>query len=310
MTAACQTCKEPFEPETALLPMPSGPIEIKARICPSCRETEAARLKAEAEATAHPAKDVSKLIDTRPPAAVPATCRVCGKGFESLEVMMPGGGRIVVTICDDCAAAEKRAEEERKARRATVSSEQRRRERWEQMTGTRYASFDARSLPDAIKGHVRRVMDWKVQPRGIGLVGPSRTGKSPLIYALGQQLYATGVDVFPSTGIEFQRQYLRGVERRDGEWTAYLTRCQDCAVLLLDDADKLNLTPGVEAEYYGMLEERRNWQRPVLCTLNLTGDQIKGLSSGRQDRSAAIVERLRDLCEFIPVSVIEQPKTP
>jgi hypothetical protein len=52
-----------------------------------------------------------------------------------------------------------------------------------------------------------------------------------------------------------------------------------------------------------MLEHRRNWQLPVLATLNLCGEELRGLARERHDRASAIVERLRDLCEFVSVGV-------
>jgi DNA replication protein DnaC len=118
------------------------------------------------------------------------------------------------------------------------------------------------------------------------------------------QLHLAGHDVFPTSGIDFQRRVHRCVVDRAG-WERYLDRCESAEVLLIDDADKLNFTPGVEAEYYGLLETRRNWQRPILCTLNLTGQQLSELARDkidhRSDRMPAIVERLRDLCEFVSV---------
>jgi DNA replication protein DnaC len=200
------------------------------------------------------------------------------------------------TVCDACAA--KAAAIPRQV--VNPTQEDRRRKMWVGMTGIRYSDFRAAELPTAIQSHAEKVLAWEPQPKGIGLVGPSRVGKSPLIYALGQSLFVAGIDVMPTSGLEFQRKFHRAIEHRE-QWETYLKDCEDCEVLLIDDADKLNLTAGVEAEYYGMLEHRRNWQRPVLCTLNLTGPEFAALGRDRSDRSAAIVERPRDLCEFIQI---------
>lgn len=234
------------------------------------------------------------LTETRP-------CHLCGQPFQSEGESVGAFARILwVTICDPCAQLEKTARAAM-ARDATPL-EDRRRIEWIRQVGSRYATLRPEDLPPAIQPHLSRVLSWSPQPRGIGLLGPSRTGKSPLIYALAQRLYLAGVDVFPTSGIEFQRHVHRQVEHRHA-WEHYLSRCEQSEVLLIDDADKLNLTPGVEAEYYGMLETRRNWQRPLLATLNLTGAQLTDLAQDRPDRAPAIAERLRDLCEFISVGM-------
>lgn len=251
---------------------------------------------AEANAEAH-VKPLAGLLPAPGP-IVPTICRVCGKPFEAESVVFPGARNpFHPTVCERCEAREKVT----RPPSPSDSPQDRRQAQWVAMVGTRYAKFDRERLPAEIQPHVDRVLSWTEAERvGIGLLGAPKTGKSPLIYALAQRLYLRGVDVFPTSGIVFQREYMRGIEEKE-RWAKYLASCECAAVLLIDDADKLNFSPGVESEYYGMLEERRNWERPVLCTLNLDGEQLAGLARDRADRAAAIVERLRDLAEFITV---------
>ncbi len=226
-----------------------------------------------------------------------ANCVTCGQPFEAETAFVPYLNRTLsVTVCDDCAVKEKQVNA-----RPRQSRQERLAESWLAMVGPRYVSFDRSRLPTAIQPHVARVLGWEQQARGIGLTGPPRTGKSPLMFWLGWKLHMAGGNVFATSGIEFQRHYMQGMDER-GPWQRYIKRCERCEVLLLDDADKLNLSPGVAAEYYGMLEARRNWELPILCTVNLTGDEIAGLGRERSDTATAIVERLRDLCEFLPIS--------
>lgn len=287
----CEFCREPFAPVPFDLPGPGGSLlAVKTTACPRCAKAKALKTPASLAPV--------KVADVR------TRCLVCNQEFMAEAVEFPGDGKMLkpalshATVCDSCA-------EIHIVPPASVNptQEDRRRKMWVGMTGVRYADFNASELPAVIQPHAERVLAWTVQSRGIGLIGPSRSGKSPLMYALGQKLFVEGVDVLPTSGIEFQRKYQRSFEKGESkEWQTYLKDCEECAVLLLDDADKLNLTPGVEAEYYGMLEHRRNWQLPVLCTLNLTGKEIVDQAKARGDRAAAIVERLKDLCEFIPVS--------
>ncbi len=260
---------------------------------------EQAERDALAEKRAGSSRPLANLMPIPGPIVV-SECRKCRIPFETESVIFQGDGdaqerTLYPNICDDCAAKEKAAPAQ------PPSTSEMRRRNWTKMVGTRYATFEKARLPQPTREHVERVLAWTPQTIGIGLSGPPRTGKSPLIFALGQLLYVAGVDVFPTSGIEFQREYMRGIEEKAG-WLAYLDRCERSAVLLLDDADKLNLSPGVEAEYYGMFETRRNFERPVLATLNLTSDELRKLGRDRADRSAAIVERLGDVCEIIPIT--------
>jgi hypothetical protein len=218
-------------------------------------------------------------------------CRVCEQPFESevcQETLAAFGRALCASICDVCASATKAAPDPEVER-------QRRGSRWIQTVGSYYEVYDSAKLPEEIKPHTEQILKWqpmKGHP-GIGLIGPTHTAKSKVIHELGRRLYMDGYDVFPTSGMEFQTMVLKQVSNRDA-WDGYLERCEKAHVLLLDDADKLKLTDAVEAWYYGMLEARRKWLRPVLATVNVAGDQM----TGSENRLPAIVSRLRDLCEW------------
>lgn len=265
------------------------PVEVPAHV-----KTEA---DAEVKSLTIPIPETVKVYQPQP-GMREVKCHKCGDVFNT-EVATFEGRELFATVCDICAEREKQ-ERGKVVPETYVESRNR---VWTSMVGTRYAHFDASLLPGGIRQHVQRVMAWTPSPKGIGLVGPPRSGKSPLLYALGRKLYVSGADVFPTSGIGLQRAYSFAFSDRDRSvWEKFRARCEDCAVLLIDDADKMNFTGGVESEYYGILETRRNWLRPVLCTMNLVGKEIAELGKDRGDRAQAIVERLRDLSEFIAVS--------
>lgn len=305
--ALCDRCEAPFEPVAYHLPAPGGGnVPARTKHCPSCAATAAAEDAARARATRElRMRPLAGLLPV-PGANEQTRCLKCGFEFSAETVIFRGDGKIPdktlrVTICDTCAEGEKLAVPPVNAtRNVGPTAEQRRAERWTDMAGLRYATFRPAELPLVIQGHMDRVMSWTPQHRGVGLLGASRTGKSPLLFGLARKLFMAGHDVFTTSGIEFQRAALRGVEEK-ADWLRYIDRCETAEILLVDDADKLNLTPYVEGEYYGMLEARRNALLPLLCTLNLSGDDFKALAKDRADRAPAIVERLRDLCEFISI---------
>lgn len=298
----CAACDVVFLPVPIKIPAPAGAvIEVQPTRCPDCEARHIGERDREARAEAMPVQTFASVAPRPGPREVVA-CVKCGGQFER-ETMDFAGSRLGMTVCDGCADQE--AEEYRAAAalRNKEDLQARRQLRWVAMVGPRYEGLRVHDLPAAIQPYVDDVLAWRPGgPKGIGLLGAPRTGKSPLIFGLAHRLYRDGVDVFPTSGIEFQRNYLRGMDEGGREpWQRYLDRCEESDVLVIDDADKLNLSPGVEAEYYGMLEARRNWLRPVLCTLNLTGGEMAGLGRERTDRAQAIVERLRDLCAIITI---------
>jgi DNA replication protein DnaC len=314
---ACPRCGALYIPKQFPIPTPGGgKLMVGDWYCPACQAgLEADRVRAE-EAIIARVLSTGAQKRTRGDDLTMA-CQFCGEMFVAETEVWPKGGALgtiwYVKKCEACEEWEKKEQRAYDAmvalRRAATTPEERRRVEWVEAVGKRYKTFDRSKLPACILPHVDKVLAWTPRPCGIGLLGPTRTGKSPLIAGLGEQLFLAGHDVFVTSGFKFQQAVHRSVDDR-AAWEKYLDRCENSEILLIDDADKLNFTPGVEAEYYGMLEHRRNWLLPVLCTLNLSGEQMKQqLVQNREDRAAAIVERLRDLCEFIAITTNPTPRS-
>lgn len=231
-------------------------------------------------------------------------CAKCGGEFwwEPDPLVFRVFGRdLAPDLCDDCEklravqsvheSSETKANRDRDRRARLEAS-------WLAMVGPYYANFNVAMLPAVIRPHVAKVMAWDSQStRGVGFIGATYTGKSRVIHALGHRLHLAGVEVFATSGIEFQEKCTSQVH--DDGWRGYLSKCSNASVLVLDDADKLRLTDAVEAAYYGMLEKRRKWCLPVLATLNVGGEALA--ASGSANRGGPIATRLRDLCDFIPL---------
>jgi DNA replication protein DnaC len=175
--------------------------------------------------------------------------------------------------------------------------DEKRKQTWDRMVGSYYFTFDPDRIPQAISGHLDTVFSWHPDsPKGIGFLGRSRTGKSRVLFELGRRLFIRGQDVYPTSGIEFAEKVAGQVNDRDG-FESYMQRLKNCKILILDDADKARMTEAVEASYYGMLEYRRRFQRPILVSVNSTGKEMA--QNATQNRGEPIVNRLRDLCEII-----------
>jgi DNA replication protein DnaC len=193
-------------------------------------------------------------------------------------------------VCDRC-------HERREAAQPVAVKDEKRKQDWDRRVGPYYYTFDPDKIPQAIQPHLDSVFNWHPDsPRGVGFIGKSRTGKSRVLFELGRRLFIRGQDVYPTSGIEFAEKVASQVTDREGfEW--YLQRVKHCKILVFDDCDKLNFTPAVEAAYYGMLEYRRRFQRPILASVNCNGKAMANAAS--DNRGEPIVNRLRDLCEII-----------
>lgn len=219
-----------------------------------------------------------------------SVCKWCKKPFETEIIHFVSGKTMQANICDPCAEVRKKME------RPEIDLE-RRKMAWDRMVGGYFSIFDPNRIPVSMQPHYEDALSWKpTNTRGIGFMGKSRSAKSKVITELGRRLYVSGVDIFPTSGVEFQEKVAGQVEDREG-FDSYMQRVKNCRVLLLDDADKLKLTESVEAAYYSMLEHRRRFQRPVLVSVNLSGKQMAAAAS--ENRGEPIINRLRDLCEII-----------
>jgi DNA replication protein DnaC len=221
-------------------------------------------------------------------------CKICNNEFLTDVSEYTNGKVLRANICDQCA-------KQRDARDPIAMRNEKRKQIWDRMVGPYYYTFDPDRLPQAISGHVEEAFLWHPDSaRGVGFLGRSRTGKSRVLFELGRKLFIQGHDVYPTSGIEFAEKVSGQVNDRE-DFEQYINRVKNCKVLILDDADKCRFTESVEAAYYGMLEYRRRFQKPILVSVNCSGAQMKaqmGQNNG-QNRGEPIVNRLRDLCEII-----------
>jgi DNA replication protein DnaC len=217
-------------------------------------------------------------------------CATCNQPFESEVTEFTNGRKMQANVCDRC-------HERREAALPVAVKDEKRKQDWDRRVGSYYYTFDTDKIPQPIQPHLETVFNWHPDsPRGIGFIGKSRTGKSRVLFELGRRLYMKGQDVYPTSGIEFAEKVAGQVTDKEG-FEQYTHRVKHCKILLFDDADKCRFTEAVEAAYYGMLEYRRRFQRPILASVNSNGKAMAAAAS--DNRGEPIVNRLRDLCEII-----------
>lgn len=217
-----------------------------------------------------------------------AICRQCGDLFDSASATFNLLGRTVTVaehFCETCQAAKEAALIEPKRVTAML---------WEDLCPRAYQGFDIDRLPESSRATAKTVLMWQWSPRGVGLIGDSRAGKTFVIHELARRQHEQGrtVRLLTGTGFAYAAGSPEGSERR-----SMIDRSIRCDVLVLDDLDKMKLTDRVEADLFHVIEERRRAMRPMLVTVNARGVELEAMMSATGARP--VVNRLReDVCRF------------
>ena len=159
------------------------------------------------------------------------------------------------------------------------------------------------------------VMNWREWSddgdrlsQGLVLVGDSFTGKTTAVYHLFRKLIESG-HAYPAVIVNAGQLNTipeRVMDRTIGE---FMEQLQTAELLLIDDLDKVRITPRVASELWNLFEVRlRGHESPVFITLNTrTQRDFIRLFSGREADSRKVGEsiynRLRQACQFIDFDV-------
>lgn len=221
------------------------------------------------------------------------TCLECGVTFDAASASFAIGGttlQLDQSYCDPCVAANEK-------RLSVCAIKDRRREPWAAVCDAAYLDFNMDRLPTTSQGFASKVLEWKDGPRGIGLAGPSRIGKTFVLTELFRRHYEYGKTVKMVLGTEFAYAMGSpdGSERRD-----MIDSCIAAEMLFIDDIAKPKMTDRVESDLFHVIEKRRRNLRPVFATLNGDGKTLAAMLS--HEGGNAVVNRLRhDVCEFISI---------
>lgn len=221
-------------------------------------------------------------------------CLDCRREFESYSQRFDLLGASIIlreNYCEDC----RRAWEVKMASSSVSAADK---PKWESVCDAAYLGFDMERLPESSRRFASRVFSWQFGPRGIGLAGTSRIGKTFVMTELFRRWHEHGKRVKMVLATDFA--YAMGdpdqsVRRR------MIDECIAADMLYLDDVAKPKMTDRVEADLFHVLEKRKRNLRPVFATLNGNGKTLEAMLS--EEGGNAIVNRLRlDVCEFISVN--------
>lgn len=191
--------------------------------------------------------------------------------------------------CEHCTAAEEKRDEERRNeelnyRRSQLMSRI--------PTAFQRTERDKLPMPDKLDAALR----WEFGKSGLLLYGGTGKGKSRVAWKVSEREILNGRS-FQHVNSFILAQYPAMLMKSSEEADSFVKKLVSCDLLLLDDVFKAKPTERVEELLFAVVDERGEWERPCIVTLNDTSDTLSGRLSA--DRGPALVRRLKDYCVTI-----------
>jgi DNA replication protein DnaC len=162
------------------------------------------------------------------------------------------------------------------------------------------------TIPSAFRNTIRArlphpekldaALQWKFGPVGLLLYGPTGCGKSRVAWEVAKREVLASRKVKCVSSFELSR-YPSLFMADSGAATAFADELAGVELLILDDVFKAKQTERVEELLFAVLDERGQWERPCIVTLNDTGETLTARLSS--DRGPALIRRLREYCQSI-----------
>ena len=229
----------------------------------------------------------SKVIDPFPTIDYLVMYPVCRKRRSVVHLLrMPKPGEVIEMICDGCRSA--RHQEQLRIQEGRQHAE--RLQAWEQMCPRRYRLFD----PDRFDGNAEmmaRAMEWEFGPRGLVLHGHTGQGKSWAAFRIAKREHFAGRKVTVVNGNRL-REIVSIVTESNYRYNEALGRIIRAELLILNDPFKAKITDKIEEALWEIIDERHEWERPIILTMNGVAANIEPMLS--PDRGAALFRRLRE----------------
>lgn len=230
------------------------------------------------------------------------TCEHCSASFEITD---PGNDPVLKIIarmqkyCGPCSNKMVADEKDRIAQREQAS----RQAKWNQICPPIYRETDFynRGLNQEL---CAAAAEWNPEGnKGLGFMGPSRIGKTRLLFFALERAFKAGRSVAAISHIDFCELVLAAasgpddLRRYQAEQT--MDRLRRCDVLLLDDVGKAPTSPQRDAMLYSLLERRSTYQLPILWCSNGHGQWLTDRFGA--DRGTPIVSRLAEFSHVVKV---------
>lgn len=214
-------------------------------------------------------------------------CGQCGAEFDKEEI--PGMEGFFKNLpCPECMnenAEARRAECEKRDQQIRVSN-------WISFCPPAFRETEIQKLPRSGPSHA--VLKWEFNRRGLVLFGPTRCGKTRTAWLLLQKQFMQDRKIIvmdSMSGFEY------GAVFSNGSPLDWVNDRSCCELLFMDDVFKVKLTDSFEAALFAIIDKRMNFRRPIIATLNDTGETLAARMT--DDRGNAFIARLKEMCDTV-----------
>lgn len=211
----------------------------------------------------------------------------CGTAFSYEPVMLLGKVAFERKLCDPCVKKQQAENAEREEREKVAARE----EKWNEVCPPLYRDTDPSRISQVA---ARAASDWNPKSEsGIGFTGETGTGKTRALFMALRKAFDANRGCYALSHNKFSKTVQEaysgeGTERGDAR--AILRRCQNIAVLLLDDLGKPPSTERADAELEEVIEHRAAHRLPILWSANGSSSWLEKRLG--PDRGPALVRRL------------------
>lgn len=127
------------------------------------------------------------------------------------------------------------------------------------------------------------------------LVGRSGAGKTRTAWELLKAIAPLKSEIAIFDSIGFGRELGRKFKSDEDDVYDWLDRLgREIPLVFFDDLGKLKFTDRVEAELFGVIDQRHANKLPIIATTQLSSEELGGAM--RDDRGTAMVRRIREMC--------------
>lgn len=222
------------------------------------------------------------------------SCAVCGTELIVQKFFFEGrewftGSKL---RCTNCAEQAENLEQECQKRNQAHKQQA----AWEHICPVRFRNSDPARIRD--QQAMNQIIGWKLGPNGLLALGPTGAGKTRCFYMLLHRLhFKEKRSIIALNSADFSLEVGRLFFIDQVGASGYVKQLCTEDVLYIDDLDKARFTDRTEAAVYHVINSRTEHGKPILASVNSTGDELADLLS--ENRGFPIVRRLRDYCKGV-----------
>lgn len=229
-----------------------------------------------------------------------AECTQCGASFMTAAFFRePQPGEKLKSVCEACSGRREREREEEERTRKLNILEQHWREDWHTVDGDprkaicprRYQNFDEKRFTGN-RQKLEEAMAWEFGPKGLVLHGHTGQGKTWAAFMVAKREHFENRRGVMSLNGNRLREVVSIVSESNTRYNQELGLLIRCQLLVINDPFKVKLTDKVEEALWEIIDERYEWERPIVLTMNGVAANIEPLLS--PDRGKALFRRLRE----------------